>query len=315
MAEKSIPVDLFNPGQVFACMGFLEVAEVLAGDAEGRFDWSNEGNVRFLLRAAGEENPFGRVLDFLAHARIRRVAPPGYEDPPPKKRSSASDKDADKSPGSDQPIISNAFPSPTADTRALPIRLLGVDSGRTRQIDIGHWTDASTRNEFKLYAGNRSAAGIARAMLAGTREKPKKGHSEGDVRTLGLNALWIEHGSELEVNPFGMFTPIGGSFNFDPRGAWTGIDAGYSPDQQGHQVDASPVVELLAAIGLEHARPYEYETRQVRYAAWGSLLPAMLARAALGGVDVGVPTRTFLFELGGTKHNKVVTFAEEEART
>ena len=24
MAESSIPVDLFNPGQVFACLGFLE---------------------------------------------------------------------------------------------------------------------------------------------------------------------------------------------------------------------------------------------------------------------------------------------------
>lgn len=53
MAENSIPVDLFNPGQVFACLGFLEAAEVLLGDAEGGFDWSNEGNVRFRLRAKG----------------------------------------------------------------------------------------------------------------------------------------------------------------------------------------------------------------------------------------------------------------------
>ena len=32
MAEASIPTDLFNPGQVFACMGFLEAADVLIGD-------------------------------------------------------------------------------------------------------------------------------------------------------------------------------------------------------------------------------------------------------------------------------------------
>ena len=37
MAESSIPVDLFNPGQVFACLGFLEAADVLCGHAEGRF--------------------------------------------------------------------------------------------------------------------------------------------------------------------------------------------------------------------------------------------------------------------------------------
>ena len=62
---------------------------------------------------------------------------------------------------------------------------------------------------------------------------------------------------------------MGGSFNFDPRGAWTAIDAGYSLNDQGHQVDASPVVEFLAAWGLENARPDEFATRQVRYAAWG----------------------------------------------
>jgi CRISPR-associated protein Csb3 len=38
MAQSSIPVDIFNPGQVFACLGFLEAAEVLLGDAEGGVD-------------------------------------------------------------------------------------------------------------------------------------------------------------------------------------------------------------------------------------------------------------------------------------
>jgi CRISPR-associated protein Csx14 len=35
MSEAVIPVDLFNPGQVFASLGFLEAADVLLGDAEG----------------------------------------------------------------------------------------------------------------------------------------------------------------------------------------------------------------------------------------------------------------------------------------
>lgn len=83
--------------------------------------------------------------------------------------------------------------------------------------------------------------------------------------------------------PFDVLTPMGGSFNFDPRGAWTAIDAGYSPNDQKHQVAASPVVEFLAAWGLEHARPYEFETRRVRYSAWGLPLSPMLARAALTG--------------------------------
>ena len=57
MAESSIPVDLFNPGQVFACLGFLEAADVLCGEAEGGFDWSDEAEVRFLLASEGRRNP------------------------------------------------------------------------------------------------------------------------------------------------------------------------------------------------------------------------------------------------------------------
>ena len=46
-----ITIDLYNPGQVFACLGFLEAADVLLGNAEGGFDWRDEANVTFTLRA------------------------------------------------------------------------------------------------------------------------------------------------------------------------------------------------------------------------------------------------------------------------
>jgi CRISPR-associated protein Csx14 len=107
---------------------------------------------------------------------------------------------------------------------------------------------------------------------------------------------------------------MGGSFNFDPRGAWTAIDAGYSPNTQKDGIAASPVVEILAAIGLEHARPDEYETRKVRYATWHSPLPPMLARAALSGADLKVLMRRFTFELDLSGKNKVTTFAQEETQ-
>jgi len=107
--------------------------------------------------------------------------------------------------------------------------------------------------------------------------------------------------------------PLGGSsFKFDPRKSWTGIDAGYSPDEQSHDVEASPVVEVLAAIGLEHARPDKYETRQVRYGVWGTPLPPLLARPALAGIPIVVPMRVFRFTLELAGKNKIVTFAQEE---
>src|SRR5687768_9329836 len=66
MAEGSIPVDLLNPGQVFACLGFLEAANELIGNAEGTFDWRDRTSARFHLRAGGEANPFETVLKFLS---------------------------------------------------------------------------------------------------------------------------------------------------------------------------------------------------------------------------------------------------------
>ncbi len=310
MAEAKIPVDLFNPGQVFACLGFLEAADVLLGDAEGGFDWADEANVYFRLRSKGAKNPFEVVLGFLAEAKVRRYAPSNYKDPPPKKKKSAGGEDA--IPPGDTPEVSETFPGPEADQMSLPIRLVGGSSGCERAIFVGHWTDGSSRNDFKLYAGNRSAASIANAMLKGTREKHKKRQQTGDVKTLGLQALWQNSRTELKKKPFDVVTSMGGSFNFDPRGAWTGIDAGYSPNDQKHGISASPVVEILAAIGLEHARPHELETRRVRYGVWGCLLSLMLARAALATAPLPFPIRRFVFELDLSGKNKVVTFAQED---
>ncbi len=312
----SIPVDLFNPGQVFACLGFLEAADVLLGQAEGGFDWRNEGDVHFEVRAAGDKNPFDVVLAFLAEAEIRRCVPKGCADPAEKKKKKRR-RDAEREKGvdslaSDAPELCETFPGPKGDAMALPIRLVGSVDGQIRSLSVSHWADASSRNDFKLYAGNRSAADIAWAMLRGTREKPKKGAEEGEMKTRGVYALWKSSRKDLISKPFDVLTPMRGSFNFDPRGAWTAIDAGYSPNDQKHAVSASPVVEILAAVGCEYARPREYKRRRVRYAAWSGLVPPILARAAFGGARIGIPVRTFRFALDLSGKNKVVTFAEEE---
>ena len=75
MTSASIPVDLINPGQVLAALGFLETADTLCCGAVGGFDWTNEADVRFNLHACGDRNPFERVLEFLSGAELRRIAP------------------------------------------------------------------------------------------------------------------------------------------------------------------------------------------------------------------------------------------------
>jgi CRISPR-associated protein Csb3 len=304
--QASIPVDLFNPGQVIACLGFLEAADVLLGNAEGGFHWSAK-ETSFVLSADGEENPFAVVLRFLAEAKIVECVPVDYVEAGAD--DSDDDDDEEESGATVVRAKTSTFPSREGDRNSLPIRLERVDG---RAIQVGHWADGSGRKDFKLYSGNRSACRIAASMLQGVRKKPGKKQTIGDLKTRGIQNLWQERSNELIRAPFDVITPMGGSFNFDPRGAWTAIDAGYSPNTQQDSVAASPVVEILAAIGLEHARPDDRKAKRFRYAVWGQPMPPMLARTALAGSDLKVPLRHFGFELSGTKHNKIVTFAEEE---
>lgn len=310
MTRSSIPVDLFNPGQVLASLGFLEAADVLCSRASGGFEWADEANTRFVIDAEGDKNPFAMVLEFLAKAELQRIAPPGYKDPPQKKKpKKAPDDSEEEDARSDDLVYSDNFPAQEPDRMTLPVRLTHAGQG----LDITHWADGSSRNDFKLYAGNRSAARIAQAMLMGTRDKPRKGQKVGELKAKGIRTLWEEDDECLVRHPFDVLTRMGGSFNFDLRGAWTALDAGYSPNDQKHGVAASPVVELLAAIGLEHARPIEdHETRTVRYALWRELLSPSLARPALSVARFGVALRTFQFNVAFSGKNKVITFAEEE---
>lgn len=313
----SIPVDLTNPGQVLACMGFLEATEVLLGGAEAHFDWS-EARARFVPRAEGDSNPFEVVLEFLSKAKISELKPMGYVvgGAADGGGDESDDDDLDEGDESDDDDLdevekrdgSKAFPSGEGDRNALPILL--ADAGR--RLTVTHWADGSSRDDFKLYAGNRSAERIATQMLQGVRAKARKNQSVGDLKYLGLQQLWQEQREALLEAPFDVVTPMRGSFNFDARGAWTAIDAGYSPNTQNDGIAASPVVEILAAIGLEHTRPHRYESHKVRYAVWGHPLPPMLGRAALSGTDLKLPTLRFEFTLDRSGDNKVTTFAQQE---
>ena len=320
MAEHSIPVDLLNPGQVFACLGCLEAADILRDGAQGGFhDWDNNSAAKFRLSTGGDENPFEAVLGFLAEeVEIRRVAPRGYVDPPPKKKKSASTKTNDdavsETETANPPEQTETFMAQKADKMTLPIRFGG---GNRPVIELGHWADGSGRETFKLYSGNRSAHKIAHDMLNGARAKPnprqkQKGQS-GTLQTKGIKQLFEEDRSGLISNPFRV-TPMSGSFNFDPRGAWTAIDAGYSPNTQNHTVTASPVVEFLTALGLQDTRPLMSgnKGREVRYAVWKEMLPPILARAAFIRAIPGLTIKCFRFTLALSGKNKIVTFAKQE---
>jgi len=293
MAEADIPVDLLNPGQVFACMGLVEAADVLLGDATGAFDWSDAGDVRFRMAARGERSPVEVVVEFLRGATATAIAPAGCQHSAEKwdVRTTSLDSDA-------------PYPYPEPDSPAtLSVRLDGQVQERERRaatLTIDYWGDsyqATGRDPFKLWggAGGYPGAALARDAIAIIKE--------GDVTA---------------SDPFGFASPQSSSFRLDWRRDYIPIDAGFSPNKHGNVwMVGYPMVELLAALGLTHARPRRDERLSYRYAAvGGSPLAPMFLRAALGGTDLPFSQRFFRLDLGWSgqegKERCITTVTEEK---
>jgi CRISPR-associated protein Csx14 len=296
MGQATIPVDLTNPGQAFACLGFLEAADTLLGEAEGGFDWSEQSEeAEFCLSAGGIDNPVDAVLTFLAEAEIVVICPAGVEGPWP-----------------DNAESTQTFPAPANTLKksdgkgftasALPIRL----QRDSDSVPISHWLERASLNPLKLFAGQQVGARLAANMLIGD---PSKKGAEGfrDIYS-GLKATNFQ-------DPFNATCPVGGRFGFDARGSWDAMRIGTSLDQQGALVKIAPHVEVLAAIGLENTRPISLSAYQIRYAVWTGLLPITLCRAALFAPDAFLPGgkyRFFRTHLGEDKQYKKLFFAEGE---
>ena len=81
MAESTIPVDLLNPGHVFACLGIMEAADLLLGGAAGAFDWHDGRETMFRVAAEGSDPPVERVMRFLERSRGRHARSGSVKEP------------------------------------------------------------------------------------------------------------------------------------------------------------------------------------------------------------------------------------------
>jgi CRISPR-associated protein Csx14 len=278
MAEASIPVDLFNPGQVFACLGFLEAADVLLGDAEGAFDWSNANDVRFRLRASSDASPVESVLEFLVQSKVFGEAPSGSRC---HEAWIASWGELRPRPRDD----GYPFPDP-----ATPATVSCTVSDGKKALTIDHWGDETGRDNVKFWAGSRGYPGVALARDA-------------------LN-LVRESAVAHSPDPFSLAVPQSSSFCLDWRRDYIPIDAGFSLNAHNGQIKTVgyPIVELLGALGLSHARParpsprnkleYVYAVIGRNSERAGYWLPPSLLRAALGSGALPFPTRRFRMLLG-----------------
>jgi CRISPR-associated protein Csb3 len=291
VAEATIPVDLRNPGQVFACLGFMEAAEILGGPCEGGFDYHGlEIGTSFTLAVAGADNPIERVIGFLARAEVVAEAP---------RRSGLSTAKWGVETTSRSDVV---FPSPVPDSPAtLPV-YLAADG---KSVPIEHWLDGdhNGRDNVKFWAGASGYPGAALARDALSQ-----------VKALGDNAL-----AAAAADPFAVSGPQSSSFRFDWRRDYIPMEVGFSPNKHSAMTMVGyPLVEILAAIGMQHARPQRPDRRNklvYRYGVSNARLPTVFARGVLGAQSVGFPMRVFKMRLGWPGQEgqaRCIVDAEEE---
>lgn len=262
MAESRIPVDLLNPGQVFACIGLMESAEILLGGASAGF--SGEGNSAFFhLAAQGDESPILRAMRFLEESEVvtRMPAQSGNAD-----AWKWGDRPVENQPGEPFP-----FPDPKSPA-TLPITLKDKEGNR---IDTDHWGDATKRDNVKFWAGSGGYPGAA--LMRDALE-----YARGKMR---------QHASA----PFALSHPQQSSFRFDWRRDYVPIQDGFSPNRHGSiHMRGFPLVEILAAIGLSNARPLRLDKLKYQYGILiqrgeRKLVDPIFHRAALGARKSPVP--------------------------
>lgn len=274
MAEATIPVDPFNPGQVFACLGFVEATEALLGNATGRFAWKGEDNAAefALFVDEGNTNPVVEILRFLKECKVEALRPSGTGFNLESKSKSGIET-------SDFPSM--AFPIDPDIEKAGLVALLRDGDERTLQLD--YWGTRPGIDAAKFWGGNVTAPGLAQYALKCLAKLEPEPQAD---------------------DPFAFAVPQTGSFRLDWRRDYVPLDAGFSPNPHSHVVMMGfPVVEILAAIGLTHARPGKDDRLHYRYGVLGGSdrLPPSLLRAALTGAASpvpGAPFRRFRMTLG-----------------
>lgn len=279
MAEVLVPVDLFNPGQVFASIGLLEAAETLLGHAQAAFDWRDKSNTCFRLRAAGDQDPVATVISFLGQAEVKSLAPSNSELRTERWSVPTHHLTADE-----------PFPFPMPASPATLPALLECPSGsqlESTRLMITYWGDdrwSTGRDNAKFWAGagGYPGAALARDALRLVRSRVSKSCAD----------------------PFNLSAEESSSFRFDWRRDYVPIDTGFSLNSHAKgefSMVGFPLVEILAAIGLTNARPERIDTLEYRYGVLGvldDLFDPPLIRASLGGPRLPFPQRTFRMRLG-----------------
>lgn len=311
--KSTIPVDVFNPGQVFACYGLIDLAELLCGEVRAGFV-----DDCFVIEAGGEVEPIRAAIDFIAGATVTAVIPRGTTPSQhrlqnkqdakareeAKKAANKSKKESDKrlkqeneerATRAEPPLKAereetlfvadtvagdgDVYPSPGNESAKLVARL----SNGGVFVDVDHWAEATARtgrDNVKFWAGAGGMPGVV--MIE--------------------NALELLRAEQAQVyaDPLNFQRPQSSSFRFDWRAGYVPMDIGWSlNNHQRAKTGGYPLVDVLAAVGLSNARPLFVKKLLYRYGVLqGQGHRPIFLRAALGGELSGFSRREFEIELG-----------------
>ena len=244
-ANITIPVDLTNPGQFFACCGLLELASRLDEEANGWFE-----NSQFRMRV---NSSFDSLVGTLRQATVTNAMSPAQVSRL-EELSQLSKKERESRALEDEKKVLDAL------RREEPIVL---HSSLTLRID---WfcDDYSGGSRFKTWAGQQSVLDIATAMHDGLRQIPT-GDESAFWNSARGGGLPFNFDSDLGAQ--GSARDVG--FSFDPLAA---------SEATRIRGTCKPALEFFAFIGLQRFRPREI-TGQNRfiYVAWPTPLPVAVA--------------------------------------
>ncbi len=269
-ANITIPVDLTNPGQFFACCGLLELSDRLWPGAEGWFVPK-----QFCILTVDRSKSRSELLDT---ARTLKTWVDGVLDDPLEESVDDGSEESEKEP----PF--------------QPFELRSVDQKVRIQLDW--WSEKS----LKPWAGSMKDRTILRAMLAAINAKSEQPFD--DCRAV-FDQVKAPPPRTDGKKPRNIKSNKREPFYFDPRRGNKShpLDSGFSPDTHKMESECCPALEALCFIGLQRARPAPTNVaNQSRYIVWTKPsdddpgLPANLVGAVTCGTVPWPSLGTYVFD-------------------
>ncbi|MCB9688175.1 MAG: hypothetical protein H6735_24260 [Alphaproteobacteria bacterium] len=276
MGRSLLPIDPFNPGQVFACVGVTEITA-------RRDPWCTAtftdlgGRTTFVLESNTSSTPIEDVLRDLTGASVAALVPNGSPCTP-------------WNGVNIQPLPKGApFPLPSAKGDILPARIV-TQTGLS--LDVHHWGDP-WGTPVKWYAGMAGKPGVALLQDALAR---------WPTTTPPLSRLMDYAAPGQSVS------------GYDARTSRIAIDVGSTVAEQVDTYPYVEVLAWLG-LGFARPQEIERYRHRFGI-PWSTPVPASILRVVLGCSPLPLSRRTFIYDLVRPPgmYSRFIATVQEETR-